>query len=531
MVQLINIEELIMIAKIYQELQQGIEVRQNISKLRKLLKENIDLNSGKLLKEMNGELEVLLSFLKSDDAKTRKNVTLLMGDLGNVEFLDAIFKAYEVEEQLFVKSSYLKALQSFDYRNYIDRLKERIDTLTNVTLTEENKKHITEEMRALSELIVAIEGIKNHRFTGYRQMHKMILLTNRRHIDVTMNELELIDRLDEGQCKIFNAGIQIKANCLERILPIRTYQEVLFVIEGVKTCDMDPLLAARKVAESKILEFLQNTHDGKPPFYFRVEYKSKLSLDKKSIFSKKVANELERLTDRRLINSTTNYEVEIRFIETTGKYLGKTPKNSTVEEMEASINNPVCNVLIKLHTIPDERFSYRKEMIANSIKPVNAALLVELAKDYMVEDAQVLDPFCGVGTMLIERQMQVKANTSYGVDYLEDAIEKAKRNTEAAGQIIHYVNKNFFDFKHEYLFDEIFTNMPFKIGRKTEEEIYDLYDGFFSKAKSHLKKDGTIIMYTHDREYILELAPEKGYQIIKEFEVMPREGTYLFILK
>lgn len=520
-----------MVEKIYKELEQGKEVRQNISKLRQLLKENIDLNSDKLLKVMNDDCNLLLSFLLSEDAKTRKNAALLMGDLGNIEFLDPIFSAYESEEQLFVKSSYLKALQYFDYRNYIEKIKDRLETLTGTVITAENKKHITEEIRGLTDLVLAIEGIKEHCFTGYRQMHEMILLTNRRHIDVTMDQLELIERLDQNKCKIFNAGIQMKADCLEQILPIRTYQEVLFIVKGLKTCNIDPIIAAKQIAESKLLEFLESTHEGESPFYFRVEYKSKLSLDKKSSFSKKLASELERLSGRTLINSTSNYEVEIRLIETTGKYLGKSPKNSSLKEMEDQIDNPECNLLIKLHTIPDDRFDYRQEMIANSIKPVNAALLVELAKDYMIDDAQVLDPFCGVGTMLIERQKQVKANTSYGIDYLSDAITKGKRNTLAAGQIIHYVNKDFFDFQHDYLFDEIFTNMPFKIGRKTEEEIYALYERFFSKAKKHLAKEGTIIMYTHDKDFVMELAPIKGFRIIKEFEIMPKEGTHLFILK
>ena len=99
--------------------------------------------------------------------------------------------------------------------------------------------------------------------------------------------------------------------------------------------------------------------------------------------------ELERLTRRRLINSPSDYEIELRLIE------NKTGR---------------LNVLVKYNTINDTRFAYRKESVAASIKPVNAALFVELAKDYMIPDAQVLDPFCGVGTMLIERQMKVKAN-------------------------------------------------------------------------------------------------------------------------
>jgi tRNA G10 N-methylase Trm11 len=133
--------------------------------------------------------------------------------------------------------------------------------------------------------------------------------------------------------------------------------------------------------------------------------------------------------------------------------------------------------------------------------------------------------------MLIERQMQVKANTSYGIDIMEDAIEGAKINTEAAGQIIHYINKNFFDFTHEYLFDEIFTNMPFAIGRKTQEEINLLYHEFFEKAKTHLVSDGRIIMYTHDQDLVETLVPEYGYNFLANYEINKKEGTHLYILE
>jgi tRNA G10 N-methylase Trm11 len=52
--------------------------------------------------------------------------------------------------------------------------------------------------------------------------------------------------------------------------------------------------------------------------------------------------------------------------------------------------------MIKLYTVEDHRFDYRKEVTPTSIKPVNAALLVSLASEFMVDDAKVLDPFCGV---------------------------------------------------------------------------------------------------------------------------------------
>jgi len=497
-----------MIKTLLENIMNGIDVRQNLSQLRQEIKET---NPKSELLELIGEddkfIDGIKDLLNSEDAKTRKNAALLMGDLGIEDFCASLFNAYQAEVQMFVKSAYLTALKSFNYFDYLPDFKNRLIELAEIDLTIENKKHVEEEMRALTELIVDMEGIVAHKFGGFNEAYDCILLTNRLHTNVTEAQLSEISGCD---ARSFNAGVEVKTNNLYNILPIRTYSELLFTIRGMKNCEMDAIPAALTISKSDLLTVLKKAHSGTTPFYFRVEIKSKMPLDKKSIFAKKFSSELERLSNRELLNSPSNYEFEIRMIE---NKLG------------------TFNVLLKFNTIKDERFSYRIESISSSIKPVNAALLVALAKDYMIDNARVLDPFCGVGTMLIERQKVVKANTSYGIDILGKAIDKAKINTEAAGQIIHYINRDFFDFTHEYVFDEIFTNMPSSIGRTTEEDIYELYKKFFDTAKNFLTQDGTIIMYSHNRNYVNQLASENRFTIIKEIEIMDKEETFLFVIR
>jgi len=497
-----------MIKNLLENIKNGIDVRQNLSQLRQEIKETLKKNELLDLIDEDTELiDLIKHLLNSEDAKTRKNVALLMGDLGIEEFCASLYNAYKSEDQMFVKSAYLTALKSFNYFEYLPDFKNRLTELAKITLTIENKKHIEEEMRALTELIVDMEGIVTHTFGGFNEDYSCILLTNRLHTNVTESQLAGISGCE---ARSFNAGVEVKTSNLYDILPIRTYSELLFTIMGMKNCEMDAISAAKTISSSDLLPVLKKAHSGTTPFYFRVEIKSKMPLDKKSIFAKKFSSELERLSNRELLNSPSNYEFEIRMIEN---------KIGTF------------NLLLKFNTIKDERFSYRTESISSSIKPVNAALLVALAKDYMIDNARVLDPFCGVGTMLIERQKVVKANTSYGIDILEKAIDKAKINTEAAGQIIHYINRDFFDFTHEYVFDEIFTNMPSAIGRTTEEEIYELYKKFFDTIKNFLTQDGTIIMYSHNRNYVNQLTQENRFKVIKEIEIMDKEETYLFIIR
>lgn len=491
-----------MISQLYNQLQQHLEERQTLSSLRKEVKEESELLTFKKLVQETPDL--LINLLYSEDAKTRKNAALLMGDLKLECFAVPLWAGYQKEETRFVKSSYLSALKNYDCSSIIEVVKQQLKELTAVPLTPENKKHIEEEIRALTELVVAEEGIKPHTFCGYDQKYDCILLTNRLHIDATKRQIEL------GKCYEFPAGVRVVTEHIEELLHIRTYSELLFVVPGMVVCPADALMAAKTIAASELLLLLSNAHEEPAPFYFRIDLKTRMDLSAKSSFAKKISSEVERLSGRELINSTSNYEFTIRMIETKTKEF---------------------NCLISFHTIPDERFSYRKEFVASSIKPVNAALLVELAKEYMIDNAQVLDPFCGVGTMLIERQMVMNGNTSYGIDTFPEAIEKAKVNTAAAGQIIHYVNRNCFDFTHEYKFDEIFTNMPFATAHKSEDEIFEIYEQFFPMAKRLMTSMGTIVMYTHNPEFVHQLAKISGYKILEEIVVMDKEGTALIILK
>ena len=494
-------------------------VRQALSSLRSMIKD--EDQKEEFYTVLTAQPDLFLTTLSSEDAKTRKNIALLLGDMGDLltpsmlaedqelctTFVNKLFDAYNHEETLFVKSAYLEALKQYNYTKLLPQLKEKLNTLSSMELTVDNRKHVSKEIHVLTDMIVAKEGIKKHNFTGFHQENECIFLTNRIHKEVVE---EQIKALTTSPIKPFSAGVRLVTKDLDQLLPIRTYQEVLFLLPGMATLPSDPIEAASKVVDSKLVEYLNKRHTGTAPFYFRVEIKSKMPMDKKSQFIHRFATELERVSNRQLINSTTNYELELRLIPNkTGTY----------------------NTLVKLFTIKDERFSYRREFQSSSIKPVNAALFVALAKPYMVENARVLDPFCGVGTLLIERQKELKADTSYGIDISEEALQKASLNTNEAGQLIHYIHRDFESFTHEYPFDEIFTDLPFAMSASSQDEIRKIYKDFFAHSKSLLSKTGTIICYARNPEYCIPFAKDNGYRIVKEFVISEKDNTRLFIIK
>jgi 23S rRNA G2445 N2-methylase RlmL len=108
---------------------------------------------------------------------------------------------------------------------------------------------------------------------------------------------------------------------------------------------------------------------------------------------------------------------------------------------------------------------------------------------------------------------------------------KARENAEAARQVIHFINRDFFQFTHDYLFDEVITNMPFKIGRLTDDGVYDIYKRFFQIIPDFLKKGSILILYTHNKEHVDQLTFRTGCRIIKSHEVSKKEGTDVIILR
>lgn len=495
------------------KLRTGEEVRANLISLRAELKKN-EKERSVVLNALRGEGNVLIDLLQHEDAKTRKNAALILGELPCEEAEEALYEAYVKEQQLFVRSSYLEALLKLGSEAYVPELTEQLKKLEAEEQSEDTAKHRAEERKLLRELLSDAVGVSRHTFTGVDKPAEIVLMTNRNHIGVTVEQLIKLFG-DKLKYKEVGVGVRLIVEKLTEVLSLRTYEELLFVIPGMGACPCEVKAAAKVIAESELIPFLERRHAEKGQAYrFRIEYRGKLEPEQKGKFLRQLSAELETLTKHRLVNSTSDYELEIRMIENKEGRL---------------------NLLVKLFTFADERFAYRKEAVAASIRPANAALTMELAKDYLKQDAQVLDPFCGVGTMLVERAKMGHVGNLYGIDSFGEAIEKARKNTEAAGLFANYINRDFFDFKHEYLFDELITDMPFLPPNVTDKnrqaELEQLYRKFFVKAKEHLKEGAVLVLYVRNPELVKKYAERRGYRMEKEFEINKIERSYVFVLQ
>lgn len=476
-------------------------VRSNLSELRKMIKD--DEKKDQLENLLDGYEDKIVELLKSEDAKIRKNTALLLGDLEWNSALKDLYTAYSNESTLFVRSAYLQALLNLDASLKVQELENRLNEIVSQPVVEENRKHLDEEARIIRKILIKYKGIEHHRFNFRTNKRQILLITNRNNREVVK------DSITFAEAKVHPLGVIVETDDIKAVNKIRTYREMVFPIHTKGLVSAEPRKAAAELWSADMYSTLTELHEGGGAFYYRIECKSPMPLDKKSDFTKKLSNELDKISEGKMVNSASDYEVEIRLIATKeGTYFP-------------------C---LKLNTKKDKRFSYRKNYISASINPSTAALIMEIASPFLKKDAQIMDPFCGVGTMLIERDKKLPVREVYGTDIFGEAIEKARENSRLASLRVNYIHRDFFDFTHDYKFDEIVTNMPVR-GKKTKEEIDELYSNFFKKSTEILAPHGIVIMYTNELGLVKkQLRLHKEFKLLQETCMQKKSEFYLIVM-
>lgn len=477
-------------------------LRKALSELRAEIKEQDCYEEAK---ELLKEGEIIIPLLSSDDAKVRKNAAALLGDLQIPETASQLYLAYQKEETLFVRGTILAALEKTNHYPYLSELQEQYELLCVKEIPEHEKKHIREEMRIL-ERILRKEGKETrHTFTGWNEKLVILLTTNGKYQNLTAEKL-LADRKKET-----TFGVQAVVDDLRKVTAIRTFRELLFPVRLDRAVSFEdgPEVFGEALANSKLLPLLERCHEEPAPFYFRIDLKGGFTLEERSRYIKRAAFAIEEKSSRKLINAPEDYEFEIRLL------FDKTKK---------------IHVFLKMFTIPMERFSYRKGSIAASMHPSMAAMIMELARPWLKEKAQILDPCCGVGTMLVERHKLLPAREIYGIDIFGEAVEKAKVNTAEAGMHVNFIQKDYLDFKHEYLFDEIIANMPIR-GKRTKEEQDLFYRGFFDKSEELLAPGGILLLYSNENGFVKkQIRLHPAFKLCQEFLIREKEQFYVYVI-
>ncbi len=475
----------------FEAISDGREVRQQLAALRAQMKSEPEA----CLTE--DQLTVLTGLLKHEDAKTRRNAALLLGDYGNADTPKALFEAWQAEQQLFVRSSYLKGLDHYDLEPFREALLARAQALEGMEMAETERKHLGEELHLLREMLMKGQKTKHHTFTGWDMPTDLILVTNPGLEFLTADALA---EMDAGSCRELKGAVGLKTDHLRPLTKIRTVKEFLFRFTDKVLTGAQPESAAKALLSLGLLDYLEARHEGEGPFFFRIDMKTKLVLSEKSRYISRLAERLEALSGRRLINSESHYEISLRLMEDRqGRY----------------------HPYLELMTIRDRRFEYRQAALATSLHPVKAAETIALVKDYLSPDAIVLDPMCGVGTLLIERRKALPARSLYGVDIYGDAILGGRQNAGQARINVYFVNRDLSDFRHSYSFDELITEMPAISGKMDAKSLRALAVTLIRRLPEWMSDGAPVIIRSSAGAMLKQLIAQTPYLKKEAFWQLP----------
>lgn len=458
---------------------------------------------GIFKRTMGNSKQKLGDFLKHSDPKVRKNACGIIGEIGDSEYLESLYTAYTSEEQLFVKSSYILAIGNCGGALDAQRLTKILEDLTikekacdDKSGNVKDEKHINEEKRALTRAISKLSPPVPHEFIGFKNPVPMILTTMNDHFQTTL--MDLNEKSIKGQ--LVTEGVYIKEKDFEKIYSCRTFYELLFPLESCTDLELDYKTIAAAIVNAGIVKFLNQCHagDSKAPFWYRVEFKTMNHNSKRAEFVKNLSRELDEISGGNLKNSPSSYEVEIRVVE----------KNNS------------CSVFIKLYTLKDNRFDYRGKDLPTSINPTTAAIVMKSIAKWLKPNAKVIDPFCGVGTMLIERSKLKDYQSLTGVDIFKTGITYAEVNSSLANVKIKLIAEDILEFSSRELFDEMISNMPFESKSGASGFNKKLYGEFVNRIPSLVRPGGMAFLYTVEKNLLKEnLIGNKKLKIIDTIKI------------
>ena len=454
--------------------------------------------SRSLLLEMSTDTALLNAIrmaLKNDSAKLRRNAARLLGNLSR-ENSDAelLIDALNKEDTRFVRPSMLLALGAVGG----DEAQEFLSSYKVSPAADESEiKHYNEESEALKQAKAAAVKHEKHNFRSLDKIYEIELSTPDRLTEQLKGEFEDlgIDCYD-----IRRNSLKVKTDDYTGLFEARCFSEALFIIADgldMKAENITEIIAGQ--AKAFMLPFMKNTHDGNPPYRYRIEISGNDngSIENITEFKKQLR---DLIACDELINAPSDYEVEIRLV----------PGIST------------ARLYMKLLTVRDERFRYRIAAIPAAINPSTAAAILRFASEYLTVNARVIDPCCGSGTLLIERGLISPCASLTGVDIAHKAIDAARRNADAAAlkmgvKQAKFIANDILRFECRRPYDELICNLPFgnRVGNHSTCE--KLYSGLLDRLPMLVKQGGIALLYTMEFTLLKKLIREhKNLELLKQ---------------
>lgn len=413
--------------------------------------------------------------LEAPSPKLRKYAAMMMGILPHPQHAPALAQALYSEEIRYIRPTMLLALGAI----HTEEAREALEAyIVEPPATEEEKVHYEEELAALDKALRNFMVFDEHIFTKLPKPYEIVL----RCPDMLSGGLER--ELTEHGIKpaaVHRADVHVHTDDLAALYQCRCFFEPLLEISA--NSNPDPKSIAIK-AKPFLETLLPACHTGKPPFGYRIELRSEAPVERTEVIRK-----ITRVLDGDILqNCPNNYEVELR-IEIAG--------------------NGGAYVYCRLFTLPDTRFSYRLDSLPASMSPVTAAAVLKHVEMYLGSDVRVLDPCCGSGTLLFEREKLSACAALKGVDVSTRAIDIARANAEAGDSIARFSRKDCRGYIAHAPYDEVISNLPFGNRVGTHDKNVELYGNLLDRLPSWLRPGGIAIFYTMEYTLMKRLIRER----------------------
>lgn len=174
--------------------------------------------------------------------------------------------------------------------------------------------------------------------------------------------------------------------------------------------------------------------------------------------------------------------------------------------------------------------NYREHSSEYSLNPAIArALNIIVGID---DKDRILDPFCGTGTILIERQL-LNPCLCIGVDISAKMLDYAKQNSKNAEVPVDFVHGDILTkkFSANY-FTKIISNLPYGIHSGSRAKNLELYKFLADTSIHWLKAGGKAVFITNAKSLLRNtFAYNSNWSQLEEYSIKVRGltlGVFVF---
>lgn len=403
--------------------------------------------------------------LYCDDPKARKTCAELVGRLCADDFAADLTNMLKQEDAFFVLPSVILAIGN------TSKAAKILEGYEVPDCEEKHKKDISEALRKA----LMVKGNEDAHINPLKK--GTVLLLSCPSDYVTRRELTEIG-IENKNCPFLRNTVMVyNVRVYENVFKSRTFYSASVYLGSSK----EERIPAKRISAMFEELFGKNTS-------YRIEYTSDFELS--SADRKKMCADIAaQITEH--TNTTSGY----------------------ICTLHVHKNGRGLHYHIRPSDKLDKRFEYRKHAISASAHPAVAASCVYFARQWQKDNANVLDCFCGSGTMLFARGKYPSASL-IGTDIEADALKAARVNERFAHTGARFIMKNALSpFKER--FDEVISNLPFGLRVSDHEGNRHLYREFFANLESILKPGAHAFLLTQEKELIKKsLEHHQAFELI-----------------